>query len=456
MTESKGMPLFGAIAVIVGLIIGSAIFVLLPQVTGISGPSVWIAYALSGIPTLAAAFYLLQLGGAIPVSGAHYVGITKWISPFFGFVAAFTGLLCLLFFTPLVSLGFGEYVKAFLPWVDVKLAAIILVGLFCIVNYFGLRFLTIVQVIMFLALLLGMFIFIFGGIFQGIPENRVPLFPNGVGNFVIAIAIATNSWLGILAVTEIAGIVRNPRRNIPIAMLVAIATVAFLYVAMAYTFSGVMNYKAAETAGPKGVLLAAASFLPGMLVNVVALGAMMAMTTSINGFIVLATSLLEPMAKNRTVPGFVMARNRRFDSPGPAILIFFALSCVMILGFGTRLEKYALMSVVGLMLLQFMGATAVFRMPKKDPAVFKSAVFRFKPFWRVLTWIVCTVVFWGLIGFCFLADYKVSLLVLVLVFISAGYWYARKGYLKGKGVELESVITKSNNEIVSACIKGQN
>jgi len=59
----RSMSLIGAIGLIVGFVVGGSIFVLIPALAGMTGPSLYLAYICSAIPAVFAALYLLQLGG---------------------------------------------------------------------------------------------------------------------------------------------------------------------------------------------------------------------------------------------------------------------------------------------------------------------------------------------------------------------------------------------------------
>jgi len=449
MTENRqGIGIFGAISATVGLIIGSAVFVLLPEITGIAGGSVWLVYLLSGIPTFIAVFYLLQIGGTIPVSGTHYVAITKWINPLFGFVTMFAVVLGLLCVAPLVSLGFGEYMQSFFPTVNPKLLAISLIAFFCMINYFGVKFFNAVQISMFILLLSAIMIFVFAGVPAGTSANRTPLMPNGTGGFFIATAIAANSWLGITGITEIAGVVRNPKRTVPIALVVSVALVALLYCGMAFTFSGLMNHERAAEIGSSAILTAANSFLPVPVVIFIAIGAMMAMSTSINAFIQLIINMLHPMCHNRILPAGFMKPNR-FNAPSRMIIFFFIAPTLLILIFGSKLSSYAIMSVVGVMFMQFMGAVAVIRMPKRSPELYKNNVFHFQAVTRWIIFILCTLAFWSMIAFSFFADWKASTAFFIICLLSLVYWFGRSSFLNKRGENLKKVITENNEAILN-------
>ena len=90
----RRIGLFDAVAMITGLVIGASIFVLVPTMTGMTGPSVYLAYAAAAIPALFVVLYGTQLTGTLPVTGASYISVTRVLSPFWGAIISFGTVLC--------------------------------------------------------------------------------------------------------------------------------------------------------------------------------------------------------------------------------------------------------------------------------------------------------------------------------------------------------------------------
>ena len=89
----RKVGLFQAIAMITGVVIGASIFVLVPTLAGMTGSSVFLAYAVAAIPPLFVVLYQVQLTSTLPVTGANYVTVTRVASPFWGAVVSFAAVL---------------------------------------------------------------------------------------------------------------------------------------------------------------------------------------------------------------------------------------------------------------------------------------------------------------------------------------------------------------------------
>lgn len=436
----KKLTLAGSIVTTVGLIIGAAIFLLLPYLAGLAGQSLWLAFVLAGVPTALAGLYLMQMASTVPVSGAHFICISRFISPTVGVMTSFSALICLISLACMVSSGLGQYVALLVPGVNPTVVAVGALVFFSGLNLLGLRFFEILQGFMFLLLVAGILAFAFLGLGMSNDALREPFMPKGVGSFVIAMAIATNAWLGIVGVTEIAGSIDRPERNIPVSILISVVVVGILYFLMAYSFTGLVSWQEAGKIGPSGVLEVAKERFPAWGTAMVAIGAIMSMATTINAFVLLVVSVMNPMAATGVLSKRFKVTSPKSGMPIFSILTYTAVAIVVVIVAGGELEKYALISVQAVMVYQICGATSVLRMPSRAPELFSRSSYAFGAPLRWSIWTVCTLAFVAMMAFGFMADLWLSLSYFLILAISYGYWHARKRVMNRRGVDIEQEI----------------
>lgn len=444
----RSLSLGGSVALIVGMVIGASIFVLVPALAGMTGPSLYIAYAVSVIPALLASLYLMQLGGALPVTGAGYIIITRLISPMVGVVMSLAAVISIISTICLVAWGFAQYIAVYIPGISLMGCAVGIIIFFGLINWIGVKIFEWVQVLMFLLLIAGMLIFAIPGLFHIHPEYLAPLFPNGMGKFITVIAVATFSWAGFICITEVAGEVKNPKKTIPLAIIISLFIVLVLYTAQTYVFVGTAPWAESSKLGPTAVLVNARTFLPEWLVTMIAVGAILAMTTTINALMLLAAREALAWSRDQVLPIVFSRINKRFNTPEVTILLMTLVSIIGV-SFAASLEKYALMVVFATMLLQIFGAIAVWRMPKGMPDVYNKALFKFSPFWRHFSMIACVAVSGLLFLFGWLADYKTGIVFTGLMLFGVVYWFWRRAYVKKQGVELDSSLLKVGQETLA-------
>ena len=443
-TLERSLSLPGSIGLIVGLVVGASIFVLIPSLAGMTGPSLYLAYGVSVVPTVFTGLYLMQLGGAMPVTGANYYAITRCISPVAGFVSSVTAVTGMVSTNCLVAWGFAEYLKDSFPMVNLTLVAVLVIVFFGIVNWVGIRIFEWLQVGMMLFLLVAMLIFIIAGLFHVNPALHQPLFPNGISKFIIVIAIATFSWGGFVAITEVAGEVKNPRRNIPLAIVISVVIILFLYVMQTYVFTGIIPWDRAAGIGPTAFIAAARSFLPEWAVIFIIFSALLAMATTINAIILMGARESLAWSRDHVIPVIFNRISSRFNTPEITIFMITLVSVIGVL-FAARLEKYALMVVFAIMLVQGLGATAVWRLPSVMPGVYRDSHFRMGRGWRLFIWAGCMVCFGAIFAFGWLADYKTGIIFLGIVLASLLYWEWRKRYLAKRGIHLKKVLREESD-----------
>ena len=98
-----------------------------------------------------------------------------------------------------------------------------------------------------LVLLIGFGLATFNG------HYLVPFDPHGVGVVLPATGLLFSAYLGFSVVTNTAGVIRNPRRNVPLAILVSLLIVAVVYIGItiAMIMSGLHTFGGAGVA-PSG------------------------------------------------------------------------------------------------------------------------------------------------------------------------------------------------------------
>ncbi len=177
----RSLSLPGAVGLIVGFVVGGSIFVLTPELAGMTGPSLWLAYGLSAIPAVFASLYLIQIGGALPVTGSNYIAVTRWVSPSAGFSSSMATGIAMVSGNCLMAWGFAEYLAPYLPGIPITLNAVAVIVFFGIVNWFGSKLFEKIQIAMMAIFVLAMLMFGVGGILNADPAIQTPFLPKAQG-----------------------------------------------------------------------------------------------------------------------------------------------------------------------------------------------------------------------------------------------------------------------------------
>ena len=152
-------------------------------------------------------------------------------------------------------------------------------------------------------------------------------------------------------------------------------------------------------------------------------------------------------ARDGLLPKAVAHLNPKFKSADVAILVATIISILGIL-LAATIDKYALASVLALMVIQVVLAWCVLKIPQKLPELYAKSLIKFNTFWRWFTFLgaVITSVFILLMGILLDTMDKDgnptqmpwTVFIFLGVLVIGAIWYiSRRAYLKSKGIDLD-------------------
>ncbi len=234
-------------AIGIGGTIGTGIFFVLTQAVPIAGPAVVWSFVFAGVVAGLTAICYAELAGAVPVSGSSY----SYAYATLGELTAMGVAACLLLeygvSAAAVAVGWSEYLNQLLDnlfgfeipealsnapeqggWFN--LPAVILIVLCALLLIRGASESTTVNAIMVLIKIGVLILFIVIGITGWNSDNLSDFARFGVSGITSAAGIIFFSYIGLDAVSTAGEEAKNPRRNLPLAILIALLTVTTLYV----------------------------------------------------------------------------------------------------------------------------------------------------------------------------------------------------------------------------------
>lgn len=432
---ARPISLLGAISIIVGFVIGASIFVLIGPLAGQAGPSLPLAYAIAGVPAVFACLYNIQLAGALPTTGANYVAGTRFVSPAAGFVTTWMILIGACFGVPLLAVGFASYLAELVPGTPITVTAIAVVLVLGLANLLGMRFATVVQAIMVVLFLLALGIYIVAGVPQVSASQFSPLLPNGPSALLLAAIAAYYSFTGFTVITEVAGEVRNARRNVPLAIIISFVLVLVVYMGVTGVLIGTLGWESAGES-PAAVTESAGAFLPGSVVTFISFGALFASATTINAVLTALSRDIKQLGRDGVFPPWFGRTNAKSGSPYGGIVTLTGISVVGVL-LAFEIERYALITVFSFLVIHLITATAVMRIPHQRPDLWQMSSFQFSPFWRWFTYIGTLVLAVAIIGFASYSDPVSGVVFLICGGLAIPYWMVRRRMLLRDGIDLD-------------------
>ena len=332
---ARELGLAGAVLTGLGAMIGTGVFVSLGLAAGIAGPSVLLALALAAGVALCNGLSSAQLAASHPVSGGTYEYGYRYLNSWAGFTAGWVFLVAKSASAATAALGFSGYLlhalgqnTAYL----VPLALGVVVALTGVVVA-GMRRSNAANAAIVAVTLLALLFFIVVGLPSVEARNLSPFFAVdgravGVPGVLEAAALMFVAYTGYARIATLGEEVREPKRTIPKAIVLAAVLVMALYAAVAAVAIGLagsdeLRAAAEEQAAPLAVV---AQRLPVPFASaVLTLGALTAMLGVLLNLILGLSRVALAMARRGDLFRVLSTVNARGTTPYWAVLAVGAL-----------------------------------------------------------------------------------------------------------------------------------
>ena len=298
----QGMGLFSATAIVMGSMIGSGIFIVSAEMSrGLGSPALLIAaWLVTAVMTMIGALSYGELAAMMPKAGGQYVYLREALGPLWGFLYGWTLFLVIQTGTiAAVGVAFGKFLGVFFPsvsgsnWIwhighvpswhvgpmmlgnmdiglnTANLAAIVVITLLTLLNTMGVKMGSAVQNVFTSAKVLALVAVVLVGL---VAKNGTAIAANfgagwhnfwagagwgtlhavqvGVGGPTVYVGLLTmvaavqvgslfssDSWNNV---TFTAGEIRDPKRNIPLSLVIGTGVVLLLYVLCNFVYLSVL------------------------------------------------------------------------------------------------------------------------------------------------------------------------------------------------------------------------
>jgi len=322
----------------IGATIGTGIFFVLSEAAPIAGPSVILSFVFAGVVAGLTAICYAELASAVPVSGSSYSYAYTTLGEGVAMVVAACLLLEYGVSAAAVAVGWSQYVNELLdnlfgftlpesisnaPEQDgvLNLPAVILVVMCAALLIRGASESAKANAVMVVIKCAVLVLFIAVGATGWDSDNFSDFTPEGFDGISVAAGIIFFSYIGLDAVSTAGEEVHNPRRNLPLAIIIALVVVTSLYIlvsAVAVAAQPIPEFEGQE-AGLSAILEdITGSSWPG---TVIAAGAVISIFSVTLVVIYGQTRILFAMARDGMIPSLFHRLNPRTLTPVPATII---------------------------------------------------------------------------------------------------------------------------------------
>jgi amino acid transporter/nucleotide-binding universal stress UspA family protein len=315
----RDLGLVAVIAISVGAMVGSGIFILPGIALKIAGPAVILAYLVAGILVLPAALSKAEMATAMPEAGGTYIYIERGMGPLLGTIAGIGTWFTLSFKGALALIGGVPYML-YLFDLPVKPVALGLAALLILVNVFGAKQTGRLQVGIVALMLAAMVWFTVGGLPSTTGTFYSGFFEKGATGLLTATGFVFVSYAGVTKVASVAEEVENPDRNIPLGILVSLGFTTLLYVLIVVVMVGVTPPEVLSNS-PVPMIDAAEATLAFPGVVAIILAAVLALISTANAGILSSSRYPFAMARDNLAPDSLTEIHEEWGTPVKSITL---------------------------------------------------------------------------------------------------------------------------------------
>jgi len=359
-----------------GTMIGAGIFVLPSIAADQAGPASMISFFAGGLVSLLAALSLSELATGMPKAGGSYYYVNRALGPFFGSIVGWGMWAGLTFASAFYMIGFGQYllpglgqyVGLLAGWgeVGITVAALVMAALLTGVNYYGVKETGALQNVIVLTLVGLVLSFLGLGFLSGPTIGE--LNPEGWPAVAATIGTVYVTFIGFEVIATSAEEIKNPSRNLPLAMIASVVTPTLLYVGVMYVSTGTLSLDALA-ASQIPVADVAEEFFGGVGALLMIVGAVLATVSSANASILSAARVNFAMGRDRILVNWLNDVHDRYRTPYRSITATGIITLVLIavgVGIGTLAEVASFMYLVTYALVH----VAVVVLRRADPEAY--------------------------------------------------------------------------------------
>jgi APA family basic amino acid/polyamine antiporter len=388
----KSVTFIEAIAIVIGMIIGSGIFlkpgiVLFNAGSPLMGLLAWIA---GGIITLASALTVAEISSAIPKIGGLYTYLEELYGEVWGFLLGWVQtVISYPASGAALAIAFATYSAYFVPMtiMQQKLLAIGILVFVIAMNIIATKYGGVIQTVSTAGKLIPIAAVILFGSLRGTAHDFRTAVPAAAGSSFGAAMLGTlwayDGWIGV---TNMAGELKNPAKELPKSIILGVASVIVVYALVNMAILNVLPMEHIIASERPTSDVATVIFGKGGAAFITA-GIMISVFGAMNGYLMTGARVPLAMGKRGHLPFSHMLEqvHTKFKTPSNALILECLLSILYI--FSGTFNTLTDLLVFVLWIFFIMGVFGVFILRKRvspDKRPYKVPLYPFVPIVGIL------------------------------------------------------------------------
>ena len=456
----RGLSLPMAVFIIIGMVIGSSIWVSPATELSKIGPGMFISYIVAVIPAVFVAYIVAYIGSAFPVAGGTYVVASRLTGGFGGFMTVWLVILAVGAALSFLAATFGLFLAQVIgipeqfEMIFVILIAVLVLIVFCLLNWIKIHLSGLIELILtIVGDILVMIIFIIAAIPHFSPSNFDPIFPNGIPPVLFGALTFFFAYVGFTLIIDVAGEVKNPKRNIPLALIISLPILTLLYALQSLMVAGIHPWDDPEPVETVIEIIIYQGILPHEMTVFITILIAIAIASTLHPSYMAYSRDILMAGRDQMFPKVFGKVHKKYKTPIPALILLLCVGVAILLifipllgpeyGIGTTAVLLSAVVATVVLILQIPLCIAVFVLPKKFPKWHEKS--GFKPSIRSLK---VMGIIGAIVSFIFLlllfTEPDAGLIIALIVFPFAGVgaivYLIRKAVLKKRGINIKEIM----------------
>ncbi len=420
--------------------LGSGIFILTGHAAGVAGPATILAVIIAGILSFSIALNYCELATTYPETGGAMTYVREaWGKGLLAFLVGSMDSISSTFYCALSAVGFAYSLSVFVPGLPIVPVAIAAILVFVMLNILGVTNVGNIQIVMGIILLGAFTFYIVGGFLLPNGFSTETFLSNGkffVGNnfgqnltsILRTIALIYALYVGFEVIADDAEEVKNPTKNIPIAIIVSLIIITLVYSLSVTVALGTTPWQ--QLAGSETALSdTVRKFSPMLGVAIIGAAGMVGALTSVNSSMLSATRESFTLSRDGAWPA-VLSRLNKARVPFMAILLIGLIS-IFITGIGL-VNFLSYITSAGYLFVLFFSNLAMIKLHSKFPYIHRPYKVPLFPLTPILASLTCLVVI------CF-SEVMALAFTAGIILLFTLYYFARLGVAAWQEAHIRSL-----------------
>ncbi|RHW65055.1 amino acid permease [Clostridium botulinum] len=335
----KNLGLFDAIAIVIGMVIGSGIFFKPAIVFKNAGSPMLgiLAWLAGGVITIASGLTVAEIAAAIPKTGGIFVYIKELYGEKFAFLLGWVqSIVYIPGSAAALSIILSIQITSFIPLtaIEQKVLAIAFIIFIMILNIISTKLVSKMQGVISIAKLIPIIAIIALGFINGTAKGDILNISSSstVSGFGAALLGTLWAYDGWISVGNMAGELKNPKKDLPRSIIIGLGTTIVVYVFINLALINIMPMGAIITS-EKPASDAAVVLLGSTGAKIISAGILISIFGALNGYLMTGVRIPLAMSQDRSIPfsKYFSKVHEKSGTPVNAFIFETVLACLYVL-----------------------------------------------------------------------------------------------------------------------------